>query len=125
MTRVLVCGGRDYDDRDHIWNTLTAIPDVTCIIHGCATGADSEAMIVAEALGIKHAPFRADWQKYGRAAGPIRNRRMITEGKPDLVVAFPGGRGTADMVRRARVAGIPVMIIKERVPVDNPCGDRG
>jgi hypothetical protein len=114
MTRVLVCGGRDYDDRDHIWNTLTAIPAVTCIIHGCATGADSEAMIVAEALGIKHAPFRAEWQKYGKAAGPIRNQRMITEGKPDLVVAFPGGRGTADMVRRSRVAGIPVQIIKER-----------
>jgi hypothetical protein len=119
MTRVLVCGGRDYDDRDHIWNTLTAIPDVTCIIHGCATGADSEAMIVAEALGIKHAPFRADWRTHGKAAGPIRNQRMLDEGKPDLVVAFPGGRGTADMVRRARLAGLPVRIIKERATCGN------
>lgn len=106
--RVLVCGGRDYHDRDHIWNTLVSIPDVTCIIHGCATGADSEAMIVAEALGIKHAPFRADWHTHGKAAGPIRNQRMLDEGKPDLVVAFPGGRGTADMVKRAKAAGIPV-----------------
>lgn len=114
MTRVLVCGGRDYNDRDHIWNTLVVIPDVTCIIHGCATGADHEAMCVAEALGIKHAPFRADWHTHGKAAGPIRNARMLKDGKPDLVIAFPGGRGTADMIRQATAAGIPVREIAPR-----------
>lgn len=46
----------------------------------------------------------------GKAAGPIRNQRMLDEGKPDLVVAFPGGRGTADMVRRAKAAGVPVRL---------------
>ena len=53
----------------------------------------------------------ADWAKHGRKAGPIRNQRMIDEGRPDLVVAFPGGTGTADMVERARVAGIRVIEI--------------
>lgn len=115
--RVLVCGGRDYDDRDHIWNTLTAINSerrINLIIHGAATGADSEGMLWAQSmLGRKHAPFVADWKKHGRAAGPIRNQRMLDEGKPDLVVAFPGGRGTADMVRRARAAGVEVREIRQ------------
>ena len=109
--RVLVCGGRDYDDRDHIWNTLCALDNekrIEVVIHGCATGADNQGMIWAQGLGRKHAPFAPDWHRYGKQAGPIRNQRMIDEGKPDLVIAFPGGRGTADMVRRAKAAGVPV-----------------
>lgn len=51
----------------------------------------------------------ADWSKYGKAAGPMRNQKMLDEYKPDLVVALPGGRGTADMVSRARVAGVEVI----------------
>jgi hypothetical protein len=53
----------------------------------------------------------ADWNTHGRAAGPIRNQRMLDEVKPELVVAFPGGRGTADMVRRAREAGVNVYLV--------------
>lgn len=117
--RVLVCGGRYYSDRDHIWNTLCSL-DVkrgpfAVVIHGCATGADSEAMIWAQTCGRKHAPFQADWNQHGKAAGPIRNQRMLDEGKPDLVIAFPGGRGTADMIRRAKAAGV------EAIPVE-PAG---
>lgn len=124
--RVLVCGGRDYLNTDHIHNTLCAIDaergPITCIIHGGATGADHEGMIwaqmMASARRVTHAhlPFAADWRTHGRAAGPIRNQRMIDEGKPDLVIAFPGGRGTADMMRRARAAGIDVIEIKDAGP---------
>jgi hypothetical protein len=121
--RVLVCGGRDYTDRDHIWNTLCEIDakrgPITCIIHGAATGADSEAMIWAQTMAqgghaIKHAPFVADWRADGKAAGPIRNQRMLEAGKPDLVVAFPGAKGTSDMVRRAKKAGVEVMTVCAR-----------
>jgi len=115
--RVLVCGGRDYANRDHIHNTLCEIDagrgPITCVIHGAATGADHEGMIwaqmMASARKITHAPFAADWRGHGKAAGPIRNQRMLDEGRPDLVIAFPGGRGTADMVRRAIRAGIEVI----------------
>jgi hypothetical protein len=55
--------------------------------------------------------FPADWEKYGKAAGPIRNQQILVEGKPDLVVAFQGGRGTANMVSRAQQAGVPVVEI--------------
>lgn len=115
--RVLVCGGRNYDNRDHVHNTLCELDaergPITCIIHGAATGADHEGMIwaqmMATARNITHAPFAADWRTHGKAAGPIRNQRMLDEGKPDLVLAFPGGRGTADMVRRAKAARVEVI----------------
>ena len=53
--------------------------------------------------------YPADWKKYGKSAGPLRNQRMIDEGKPDLVVAFPGGVGTADMISRAKAYNISVL----------------
>lgn len=113
--RVLVCGGRNYNDTDRIFNTLYKIDahrgPITCIIHGCATGADTQGRIWAEHHGRKHVPFRPDWSAHGKAAGPLRNARMLTEGKPDLVVAFPGGRGTDDMKNRARCAGIEIIEI--------------
>jgi hypothetical protein len=58
----------------------------------------------AEGIGVRCDVYEADWISLGRKAGPIRNQRMLEEGKPDLVMAFPGGRGTADMVRRGKEA---------------------
>jgi hypothetical protein len=58
--------------------------------------------------------FPADWVRHGRAAGPVRNTRMLNDGEPDLVIAFPGGHGTADMVKQARAAGIEVREIGPR-----------
>lgn len=107
--RVLVCGGRDYSDKAFLWNVLDGLgpPEVSEIVSGMAPGADSIAAEWAERFGFPLHKFPADWS-LGRKAGPIRNQRMLDEGKPDLVVAFPGGRGTADMVRRARQSGVPV-----------------
>lgn len=112
--RVLVCGGRDFKDRDFIHNTLCDLHakrgPFEVVIHGDATGADSEAEIWASLMNIKSLPFRPDWHTHGKAAGPIRNQRMILDGRPDLVVAFPGGRGTADMVNQARKNQIEVFL---------------
>ena len=112
--RVLVCGGRDYLNTEAVWRALNALTrgrDVL-IIHGAARGADS----LAWGWGLiesKHRPlkFPAQWYVNGvlnRAAGVLRNAQMLREGRPDLVVAFPGGRGTADMRVKAHTAGIPV-----------------
>lgn len=120
--RVLVCGGRNYFNRDHIHSTLCDIDaergPITCVIHGAATGADHEGMIWAQMMAtsrpyMRHALFAAEWRKHGKAAGPIRNQRMLDEGRPDLVLAFPGGNGTADMMRRAKVAGIEVVEVAD------------
>ena len=108
--RVLVCGGRDFYDGALLKRTLDDIVtelDVV-VIHGGARGADSLASWWASTRGFSVEIYPADWNAHGSAAGPIRNQEMIDKGKPDLVVAFPGGKGTADMVRRAKAAGVLV-----------------
>ena len=126
--KVLVCGGRDYD-KAQVWNALEHIVQSeicpwppTCLIHGAARGADEGAAEWAKSEGIKSIAYPANWRKHGKAAGPMRNQKMIDEAKPDAVVAFPGGRGTADMVRRAYSAGIPVVEINDTLttPPNNP-----
>lgn len=108
---VLVCGGRGFVNEALLYTRLDdlhrACP-ITVIIHGDAFGADRLAQCWAEKRGIEVAAFPADWDRYGRAAGPIRNRQMLEQGKPALVVAFPGGKGTWDMIDQADRAGIEV-----------------
>ena len=106
--RVLVCGGRDYSDLDKVIAILDTIQP-SSIIEGGAQGADSLARQWAILRDVDRRSFYADWSRDGKAAGPIRNQRMLDEGRPDLVVAFPGGGGTADMVRRAERARIRVV----------------
>ena len=119
--RVLVCGGRDFDDRQLLNNTLVdlhAAEGIDVIIHGCAHGADEIAGTWAHYAGIEQVRFPADWRVNGKAAGPIRNQQMLDEGKPDVVVAFPGGRGTADMMTRARRAGVRVIEVRPNGSAD-------
>lgn len=113
MMTVLVCGGRDYADREKVDGKLSLIlgrrdRSLLRIVTGDAKGADQLAQDWAERHGVRCTMYIAEWGKHGRAAGPMRNKRMLDETKPDLVLAFPGGAGTADMVRQARAAGVLV-----------------
>jgi ABC-type Fe3+-hydroxamate transport system substrate-binding protein len=113
--RVVVCGGRDFTDSDLVFRTLNELHDatpITDLAHGGAPGADTIAGQWMLRTGRQPVVFLADWGKHGRAAGPIRNAKMLAELNPDLVVAFPGGRGTADMVAMAKAAGVKVMEVK-------------
>lgn len=140
--RVLVCGGRDFanlpertspewdrKEKEHrfVLSTLDRLSDdwpktpedeygnwlpAVTIISGGAKGVDDAALDWAMVNWTDYIEFTAEWETYGRAAGPIRNKKMIDDGQPDLVVAFPGGRGTANMVSLARQYNIPVMEIK-------------
>ena len=111
--RVLVCGGRDYSDYDTVCSTLNRHAfDADVLIQGGASGADELAVDWAEHHQIRIENYPADWKKYGRSAGYIRNAQMLQEGKPDLVIAFPGGKGTAMMVKLAEKAKIKVIKIK-------------
>lgn len=114
MTRVLICGGRDYADKDRVFDVLDTYHDtagVSLIIEGGAKGADNFGAWWADKRGVARERYEADWENQGSFAGPARNKRMLEEGKPDLVIAFPGGRGTADMVRKARKVGVEVVEI--------------
>ena len=109
--RLVVCGGRNYDCWDVMWGALNVIHSgrgIAAIIQGGARGADELARSWAKNRNIPVETYPADWKQHGRAAGPIRNGVMLAESKPDGVVAFPGGRGTADCVKQAEAAGIKV-----------------
>jgi hypothetical protein len=122
--RVLVCGGRDYNDWPKVREVLDVLatryskfytpkgnwlPSDFVIIAGGARGADELGAQWAAVNWCDYKEFKADWALHGKAAGPIRNQQMLDKGKPDLVVAFPGGKGTADMVRRAKAAKVKVI----------------
>ena len=116
--RVLVCGGRDFYDWRLLENTLYELnkeaEQITDVIHGDASGADRLAGQWANYYSVECHAFPADWKKLGVAAGPIRNKKMLEEGKPELVVAFlrPDSKGTRNMVDQATKAGVPVKIVE-------------
>ena len=112
--RVLVCGGRLFDDRERIFSVLDRFRErfgVALIIHGAQTGADSLAGIWAASRILPCLRVPADWDRLGSGAGPARNALMLELGRPDRVIAFPGQAGTANMTRQARAAGIEVIEI--------------
>lgn len=135
MTRMLVCGDRKWltyylpDGKlDHakialvkaatfsLLDGIAAYLNVDVLIEGCAPGADHASELWSENVGIdvirEHLHFPAEWDRYGRSAGPIRNQKMLDEGRPDYVVALHDNldqsRGTGHMVKIATKAGVPV-----------------
>ena len=114
---VLVTGGRGFSDGEAVRQVLDHIANtagLARVVHGAAKGADSLANDYARDKGIDVAAHPAQWDRFGNAAGPRRNAEMLEQEKPDLVIAFSGGRGTADMTRRAREAGVPVLDVPLR-----------
>ncbi len=113
--RVLICGSRVWADEDMIERVVGQLEQDTVVIHGCARGADLMAANAANRQGKKQLGFPAQWDKYGKRAGYLRNTQMLVEGKPDLVIAFIKceSRGTRMMVDIARKANVAVNIYNE------------
>lgn len=113
---VVVCGGREWTDKVTIEERLRQLPEDTTLIHGDCRGADRIAGEIGKRLGHRVVAVPAQWDIYGRGAGHIRNAAMVGM-NPDLVIAFhediEQSKGTRDMVRRSRKAGIPVEIVNE------------
>ncbi len=129
--RILFCGDRNWTDRELIAVYMPAIKEIPGgeICHGGARGADTIAGEEAEKLGIPVTVYRAEWAKYGKVAGPIRNRRMLNEFRPTQVVAFhsniDASKGTRDMVELAKSAGLAVTVhvTRERAEHWHACPD--
>ena len=111
--RILVCGSRTWQDRGLIRRVLSALPKRAEVVHGGCRGADVLAGEVAEELGLQVRSMPADWHRYGRSAGPIRNQAML-DLKPTLVLAFATNlaesRGTKNTVDAALARKIPVFV---------------
>lgn len=117
--RVLVCGGRDYADFARVKVVLDQIHarrPITLLINGDARGADKLAQVWAKMAQVCRFDVPAEWDLYGKAAGPQRNTRMF-EAKPDLVIAFPGGSGTRDMAGKAEAVGVRIFYPEGRESV--------
>jgi len=106
--RIIVCGGRTYRDSGRVYMVLEEYAQHDpVIVTGGARGADRLASQAACELGLRHEEHIANWERYGKAAGPRRNEEMAEEGAA-LCIAFAGGNGTRDMVRRAKAHGIQI-----------------
>jgi hypothetical protein len=123
--RLLICGSRHWNDYETIWHEVATLPSKPKVVitggdvngsRYSQRGADLIATKVAKDMKISYQIYYADWKRYGRRAGPLRNKRMLEEGKPTFVLAFPAAdsKGTIDMIRQAEKAGIPVRIVDAR-----------
>lgn len=122
MTRILVTGGRNFEDKAFVFAVLDRLKEQhmsMSVIVGDARGVDAIAAKWAKRRGVPIETYYADWSAWGANAGPMRNARMLLQGDPQLVVAFPGGRGTADMIRRAERAGRRVVSAEEVLETDH------
>lgn len=120
--RVLVTGDRKWglttgrlaQDLGVMNTRLKELPKGSVVIQGGAAGADTMAKGIAQALEFIVVTYDANWDYQHRSAGPIRNSVMLSDGKPELVLAFhsdlENSKGTKDMVAKARKAGIPVEV---------------
>jgi hypothetical protein len=121
-----VTGGRDWKDRPFVWRSLnwfeTNLGEIAEMGEGEATGVDTFCRNWAEAAGVPVTPFKADWDRYGDAAGSIRNEEMLDQFQPDVLLVFPGGTGTQHCTRAARKRAIPRVFFNL---TDDPFADVG
>lgn len=113
MKEIIVTGGRDFTDQEAVF-TILDILDPDLIIQGGAKGADLLAARWADSRGKEYKTYHADWDEHGKAAGHIRNRKMLVSHPDATVVAFQGGRGTANCVDQATKLKMTVHIIPPR-----------
>ena len=103
--KLIITGGRDYSNYEKVCQALDEVErqfsgKIIAIVQGGAKGADALGKRWAMEKGYPIEQFDAEWNKYGKTAGFIRNQEMLDESNPCLVVAFPGGSGTYDMIKR-------------------------
>jgi hypothetical protein len=122
IRKIIICGDRNWKDEYVISKFLdTLVPEKNTTIHRDRRGADRMAGDMAEERGFLVIPFPADWKQFGRAAGPMRNEKMLNQ-EPDFVVAFHEdlrkSKGTRDMIQKAKDAGIAILLLPTREDPD-------
>lgn len=135
--KILVCGDRNWRNVFRILEVLSSWPKDSIIIEGGARGADTLARVVADKLNLEWIEVKADWQIYGKSAGPRRNRKML-DLDPDVVIGFhndiSSSKGTRDTLNEAVRRGIMTFLItddktydynlKKEINIDPSLGDK-
>jgi len=120
---VLITGGREYRNEREMWAVLDRLHKerkFTYLVHGDARGADQMSHRWAKQHGVQPVACEALWGFYGnKVAGTLRNKMMYAFARPDLVVAFDGGTGTANMMKIATEDGTEVIDVT-LIDLDNP-----
>lgn len=120
--KVIVCGGRDYDNYDIVCEVLDRVQrerGFTAVVQGGAKGADMLGKRWAIENNYPYEEYTANWSLYGKAAGVLRNQEMLEESGAQIVIAFPGGTGTYDMIKRARnKPGVELIVVSEKNDLD-------
>lgn len=114
---LLICGSRTVNDALTVKESIRSYllkksPEKYRVIHGACSGVDELAGIVAKELGFNVTEYPANWDKYGKAAGPRRNSKMVKIATKVLALPGPNSRGTHDTIKKAKDANIPVLILK-------------
>jgi len=110
--KVIVTGGREFNNEEFVKKILNDFHSKNCITElaqGGARGVDTIAARWAKDLGIPIKTYYADWNRYGHLAGPLRNEEMANDFKPDIVLAFPGEKGTRNMIKIASKLKIEII----------------
>ena len=112
--KTIIAGSRDFQNYDYLCSCIKNITEfITEIVSGTAKGADKLGERYAQENDIPLKLFPADWDKYGRRAGHIRNSQMLEYIKPDgMLIAFWDGqsKGTLDMITKTRKAGLKTIV---------------
>jgi len=114
--KIVVTGGRNYDHRDNIYLTLDKIKPTSVYVGDCKTGVDKLIEDYCLENNISYKVYEANWTLYKKAAGPIRNKKMVKEAKDNgfsHCVVFPGGRGTENCKTEAKTVGLDIIEINE------------
>lgn len=111
MKKVIITGGRDFNNASLVFDVLERI-DADVIIHGDCSGADTLAAKYGKFKGLTVLNYPAKWSVHGKAAGPIRNREMIELHPDAILIAFPGGRGTEDCIKQALAHKMTVLQVR-------------
>lgn len=111
--KVVITGGRDYQDEIRVWDILDALKPSYVYVGDCPTGVDHFVTRWCDETKTSHKIFTANWDKFGKRAGPLRNGAMLDDAGPQtVVIAFEGGRGTEDCVRQAKLKDMLVMRVE-------------
>ena len=117
--RTIIAGSRSINDYEALCKAVQESGfEISCVLSGAAAGVDALGERFALEHNIPIERFPADWKRFGRAAGPVRNRILAQHAKALIALMHPNSTGTRNMIQTAHQAGLKVHA--KIIQTDNP-----